>query len=90
MGNEKIEDLSQRRRDFITKCGRFALVAPPTMALMLSAVDRKYALAFSGTSGDDDGSDKPKLERRERRRARRRARRSDRRERRRIRRRNRA
>jgi hypothetical protein len=39
---------AENRRDFIAKCGRFALVTPPTMALMLSASDRSYALAFSG------------------------------------------
>jgi hypothetical protein len=39
---------SKSRRDFIAKCGRFAVVTPPTIALMLSAADRNYAHAFSG------------------------------------------
>ena len=39
---------SQERRDFIEKCGRFALVTPPTIAVMLAADGRNYAEAFSG------------------------------------------
>jgi hypothetical protein len=39
---------SQERRDFIEKCGRFAVVTPPTVALLLSATGRNYAQAMSG------------------------------------------
>jgi L-asparaginase II len=57
MGNDaerrQTETYSEERRQFIAKCGRFAVVTPPTMVLMLSAVDRNYAQAFSGNNIDD-------------------------------------
>ncbi len=40
--------LSKERRDFIAKCGRFALVTPPAIALLLAADGRNYADAASG------------------------------------------
>lgn len=48
---EKYDLSSQERRDFIEKCGRFAVVTPPTIALLLSATGRNYAQAMSGGSG---------------------------------------
>ena len=48
---------SQERRDFIEKCGRFAVVTPPTVALMLAADGRNYAQAFSGGGQNDQGED---------------------------------
>jgi hypothetical protein len=45
---EKSDLSSQERRDFIEKCGRFAVVTPPMIALMLAADGRNYAQAMSG------------------------------------------
>jgi hypothetical protein len=45
---EKADLSSQERRDFIEKCGRFAVVTPPVIGLMLSADGRNYAQAMSG------------------------------------------
>lgn len=49
-------DLINARRDFLQKCGKFAVVTPPTVALMLSAVDRNYAVAASGSSSSGGGN----------------------------------
>jgi hypothetical protein len=48
---------SEDRRDFIAKCGRFAVVTPPAIALMLSASGRNYAHAMSGARGRGDDND---------------------------------
>jgi len=53
-GSEDLKDSSKARRDFIAKCGRFAVVTPPTIALLLSASGRNYAEAFSGGMTDED------------------------------------
>lgn len=47
------KDSAKSRRDFIAKCGRFAVVTPPTIALLLSASGRNYAEAFSGMENGD-------------------------------------
>jgi hypothetical protein len=39
---------AETRRRFLTKCGKVAVVTPPTMALLLSTSERGYAMAFSG------------------------------------------
>jgi hypothetical protein len=61
---EKPDCPSEDRRDFIAKCGRFAVVTPPTIMLMLSAADRSYAQALSGGRFDD--SDRRRRRRRRR------------------------
>lgn len=57
---EKHEVSSDGRRAFIAKCGRFALVTPPTIALMLSADGRNYARAGSGDLKETEKEKKPK------------------------------
>jgi hypothetical protein len=49
-------DPSDERREFLKKCGRFAVVTPPAMALLLSvSTAPKQAFASSiGRGGDDD------------------------------------
>lgn len=44
----KAETQTEARRKFLASCGRFALVTPPAVALLLSTADRKYAVAASG------------------------------------------
>jgi hypothetical protein len=44
---------SKSRRDFIAQCGRFAVVTPPAITVMLSTAGRNYAQAFSGLQYDD-------------------------------------
>jgi hypothetical protein len=41
------------RREFLKKCGRFGLTAPPTLMLLLSTAKRDYAVAgsFGGKPG---------------------------------------
>ncbi len=56
---EKHDGPSEERRKFIATCGRFALVTPPAVALLLSADGRNYAAAFSGGNAEDK---KPKKE----------------------------
>jgi hypothetical protein len=39
---------AETRRRFLIKCGKVAAATPPTMALLLSASERGYAMAVSG------------------------------------------
>ncbi|MHB1217292.1 MAG: hypothetical protein ACYC1L_03730 [Alphaproteobacteria bacterium] len=39
------------RRRFLANCGKFAIVTPPVVSLMLSASHRSYANAGSGGGG---------------------------------------
>ncbi len=55
---EKYDRPSRERRDFIARCGRFALATPPAIALLLSADGRSYADAVSG--GTTKKEKKPK------------------------------
>src|SRR3954453_22076473 len=45
----EIED----RRKFLTACGRFAVVTPPAMTLLLSTSLTSTAITSSGGKGDD-------------------------------------
>jgi hypothetical protein len=40
--------LSEARRKFLRSCGKFAVVTPPAVTLMLSAASRSYAATHSG------------------------------------------
>lgn len=39
------------RRRFLLNCGKFAVVTPPVVTLMLSASERSYAAVASGARG---------------------------------------
>jgi len=39
------------RRRFLLNCGKFAVVTPPVVTLMLSASERSYAIVSSGARG---------------------------------------
>ena len=41
-------DQVEARRLFLARCGKFALVTPPAMALLLSSTKQNYAVAGSG------------------------------------------
>ena len=48
--NANVESANENaRRDFLKKCGKFAVVTPPAMALLLSAARSNYATAASGS-----------------------------------------
>ena len=38
----------EARRRFLAKCGKFAVVTPPAMAVLLSSTAQNYAVAASG------------------------------------------
>lgn len=57
---EKHDRPSEERRDFIARCGRFALVTPPAIALLLSADGRSYAEAASGGTTKQEKPEKEK------------------------------
>jgi hypothetical protein len=38
----------EARRRFLASCGKFAVVTPPTITLMLAAAERSYVAAQSG------------------------------------------
>jgi hypothetical protein len=49
--NAKGEELIADRRRFLLSCGRFALVTPPTMTLLLASSGQNFAVAGSGSAG---------------------------------------
>ena len=49
-GKEEEEAFVEDRRRFLKTCGRFAVVTPPTITLLLTG-PQNYAVAGSGTSG---------------------------------------
>ena len=46
-GSEKAES----RRRFLATCGKFAVITPPAMTVLLSSTAQNYAVARSGHSG---------------------------------------
>ena len=56
--DEGAEDEVRARREFLKRCGKYAVVVPPAMTLLLARDASKPAMAFSGHgTGDSDGSD---------------------------------
>jgi len=47
--------MQEARRKFLSRCGKFAVVTPPAVALMLSAAQHNYATAASG-AGNKQGN----------------------------------
>ena len=41
-------DTLEARRRFLAKCGKFAVITPPAMTLLLSSTAQNYAVAASG------------------------------------------
>lgn len=41
-------DTANARREFLKKCGKFAIVTPPAVTLLLSSARNNYAVAGSG------------------------------------------
>ncbi len=41
-------DQMQARRRFLAKCGKYAIVTPPAMTVLLSSTAQNYAVAASG------------------------------------------
>ena len=46
--------LDNDRRKFLAACGRFAVITPPALTLLLSTSLNSDAIARSGASGDRD------------------------------------
>jgi hypothetical protein len=42
------DDRLESRRRFLAKCGKFAIVTPPAITLMLAASSQNFAVAASG------------------------------------------
>jgi len=51
MPNEEEEAFVEDRRRFLKTCGRFAIVTPPTITLLLASGQQNFAVAGSGMSG---------------------------------------
>ncbi|MBI3196278.1 MAG: hypothetical protein HYZ40_01975 [Rhodospirillales bacterium] len=51
----KSEDPIDDRRRFLLSCGRFALITPPTMTLLLASSRQNFAVAASGSAGSSLG-----------------------------------
>lgn len=53
-------NLESARRAFLKKCGKYAAVTPPAIALMLSASEQSFAQAISGGGGIGPIGDGPR------------------------------
>lgn len=53
---QKQSNTSEARRRFLAQCGKFAVVTPPTVGLLLAASKRNYAVASSGGHGWSGGN----------------------------------
>jgi hypothetical protein len=47
--------LDDDRRKFLASCGKFAVVTPPAITMLLSTSLSSTAIAYSGGRGDSDG-----------------------------------
>lgn len=57
MRTESIEnDVTRARRQFLARCGKFAVATPPAISLLLAASRANYAVASSGGGGGGGGS----------------------------------
>jgi hypothetical protein len=46
----------EARRRFLATCGKFAVITPPAMTVLLSSTAQNYAVAGSGHSGRSHGN----------------------------------
>ena len=53
----KSEDVAAARRQFLANCGKFAVITPPVISLLLSASHRNYAVAASNNGFGNGGGD---------------------------------
>lgn len=51
MDEHRERDTLAARRRFLAKCGKFAVITPPAMTLLLSSTAQNYAVASSGNAG---------------------------------------
>ena len=49
------QEANEARRRFLAKCGKFAVITPPVVTLMLTATHGNYAAARSGFHGSGHG-----------------------------------
>jgi len=45
---DTLETTTEARRAFLSRCGKYAIATPPTVAILLSATKQNYAGAVSG------------------------------------------
>ena len=48
MSKDTESERLQARRRFLAKCGKFAVITPPTMTVLLASTAQNYAVAGSG------------------------------------------
>jgi hypothetical protein len=48
MNNRREAGEQEARRRFLAKCGKYALITPPAMTVLLSSTAQNYAVARSG------------------------------------------
>ncbi|MGD9883281.1 MAG: hypothetical protein AB7F22_15160 [Reyranella sp.] len=51
MAMHEESDKIEARRRFLATCGRFAVITPPAMTVLLSSTAQNYAVARSGHAG---------------------------------------
>ena len=44
-------EMLEARRRFLATCGKFAVITPPAMTILLSSTAQNYAVAASGNAG---------------------------------------
>lgn len=45
------QEMLEARRRFLATCGKFAVITPPAMTVLLSSTAQNYAVAASGNAG---------------------------------------
>jgi hypothetical protein len=48
MDKRNQSDMLEARRQFLAKCGKFAVITPPVMTVLLASTAQNYAVAASG------------------------------------------
>jgi hypothetical protein len=57
LNDHGIDGLAASRRKFLAQCGKFAIVTPPAITLMLAASSQNFAVAASGGGSADAGGE---------------------------------
>jgi hypothetical protein len=51
MDKHSDSEMLEARRRFLATCGKFAVITPPAMTVLLSSTAQNYAVAASGNAG---------------------------------------
>ncbi len=55
--DETADDEVRARREFLTKCGKYAVVVPPVMVLLMTRANANGSICIIGSNGDGCASE---------------------------------